>query len=110
DAAVVVMLRVENPFGHAAREMCIATVGIEIGRVTSRPTTSLSARVHDEVGITRTCPEQPVNGKTASAAVADIFHNTGKFPCALTWQNQPAFDGLSTKAIECDIESILRDE
>ena len=48
--------------------------------------------------------------KAASAAVADVFDHTGKFSRALPGEDQPAFDGLSAKAIEGDIEGFLRDE
>src|SRR5215213_6332768 len=110
--AVIVMFGIENPFGHAAREMGIPAIGIKIRGITRRPTTSLAARVHDEVSVTRAGPKQPLDCETASATIADIFHNTRKFSNALRLggQNQPAFDRLSTEAVEGHVEGILRDE
>ena len=60
EAAIVVMLGIEDPFGHAARDMGVAAVGVQIGRVSCRPAAALSARVHDEMSVACAGPQQPV--------------------------------------------------
>src|SRR5690349_22325171 len=62
------------------------------------------------MSIACTCPEQPVRWKAASAAVANEFDDTGQFAVALARQDQPAFDRLPAKSVECDIEGFLRHE
>ncbi len=101
------MLSIEDAFGHGAREVSVAAISVEIWGIASRPRAALSASVHDEVSVARACPKKPIEAELTSAAVADEFDNAWDFASALFWKDEPAFDGLSAKAVEGDIVRLL---
>ena len=74
--------------------------GSEFGCVAGAPGAALSTRVHHEVGVACCSVDQPIDGQSAPAAVADIFDCAGQASAALAGKQQPAFDGLPGKAWE----------
>lgn len=79
-------------------------MAVRIGRVVSAPDAALSARVHHEMRISGITSQQPINRKTVSAAITDVFDNTWQGRCSGFWQNQPTFNCLSVVSTKRDVE------
>jgi hypothetical protein len=59
------------------------------------------------MGIAKAAPRQPLD-RVSTPAVSDVFDNARQFALALTGQQQPRLDRVSTEAIEGDIEHLNR--
>src|SRR5258707_15872374 len=72
------------------------------------PGAALTACIHNQVRKARAAPGEPVNSKASAAAITRILHHAGQRSSALSWQKQPAFNGLPAIAIEGYIKHLNR--
>ena len=105
-AAVIIRFGVQNAARHETGILRVAPLGFWVGRVAGAPGAALSARVHHEVGVACCGVDQPIDGQSAPAAVADVFDHAGQASAALAGKQQPAFDGLPGKAWEGHVKGI----
>lgn len=96
---VVVVLGAQQPLGHLAGHARIAGAG-RIGGVTGPVGAALPTGVHDERGVPRGRPQQPVVRHPPAAAVAEVLHDAGQRPVRRARQEEPAADTVPAEAGE----------
>src|SRR5688572_4963090 len=73
---IVISLIAHDTARHETGMLRRGACGFNVWRVTGAAPTALSARIHNEIRVPDIRPQQPIVRVSASAAVADIVHNT----------------------------------
>lgn len=96
---VVVIIGIEQALGHLAGDARIAGAD-RIGGVTGPVGAALSTGVHDEGGVPRGRPQQPVVHHPPAAAVAEVLHDARQRPVGRPREQEPAADTVPAEAGE----------
>ena len=79
---------------------------LDIRRIAATPGAALPAGVHDEVGVPRRGPGQPLMGERPAAAIPDGLENGRQRTGSSRRDVEPPADRLAQKATEGDIEGL----